>query len=219
MGWRSASCHLSLEGHYNEEHMVDIRSAAILFPLGGFVVQQHTRAIGRNVPILQEYDVPVIITYRNIYDSILSWKESTDKDASSGKGGQYTFAPIYIPFWKNWSDEEKQIWVAYNITPWYLSFWLTWRVADVPKLWIRYDEFYADQAKGFGQILNFLGEPEPPMEVYEAHSRQKGGKFNVGKSGRGKEMLCEEAQNIINNQIRSWVEWSEVMEEALCTPR
>lgn len=185
---------------------MDGRVAAAIFSAGGFVVQQHTRAIGRNATILREFDVPVLVTYRNLFDSVLSFKESTRKDAEAGKGGKYTFLPLIIPDWTDWTESEVESWLVNNVAPWFILFLRSWLDADVEKKFFRYDEYYRDQIKSLREVLAFLGvDPMAyPENLLRGITETKRSKFNVGKSGRGRELLLPETQVAIRNQVASW---------------
>jgi len=207
LGWRAATTHICLDEHFNEEHMVDAKIATALFPMGGFVFQQHTRAIGRNVEILREYGVKPVVTYRNVLDSLVSLKDSTGKDPRKG----YTFLPLHLPDLDQMSEDDKLWWLAYNMIPWWYSFYVSWRQADIDKLFIRYDEFYDNQTAGLAQILEFTGNPIPEDGKLDLVSLHKGGKFNVGISGRGWD-LPPGIIDLAYSQAKAWGPWREEIE-------
>ena len=202
MGWRAASLHITLEDNANEEHMVDARSAAVLFPLGGFVFQQHVRAIGRNVPILKEYGIKPVIMTRNLYDAVVSWKEQTDIDVAMGRP-QGSHSPTYIPPWFDMSDIERLYWVAYAIAPWYLSFYASWKGADIDKIWLDYDAFYADQPAQLQGLCTQLGVRVPGFQESFMVTEPRTGKFNKGISGRGAG-LPQGVKDVILRQACIW---------------
>jgi hypothetical protein len=217
IGFRPSSTHITFGDHVNEEHMVDGRSAALLFPLGGFVFQQHVRAIGRNVPLLKEFGVRPIVLYRNVLDSIVSWKESADRDTARGYK-QASHSPTYMPDWPTLSDRDKLLWITYNIVPWYYSFYVSWREADIESLFVNYDDFFRCQWKEFGQMTRHLGLDLKDIDLKGAVGGRDG-KFNVGVSGRG-DSLPDEVINIADRQASSWgVSWQHRLEEDLLCKR
>jgi uncharacterized protein (UPF0297 family) len=207
-----------MRGHYNEDHMVDARSAAILFPMGGYVCHQHTRAIGPNAVILKEYDVPVVVLYRNILDTLVSWEESCGRDEAAGRGPNHTFMPTHVPAWEKMSKLDRRIHVAYNILPWYFSFFVSWKEADANTLFMNYKEFYSDQVKGLQKIGRFIGMV-PSGDISHVTKHQDG-RFSVGKSGRGRELLEPEVIEIAYAQARSWgPQWSPILIKELFDER
>ena len=208
LGLRPASTHITLDDNVNEEHMVDGRAATLLFPMGGFVFQQHVRAIGRNVPLLREYGIRPIVLYRNIYDCVLSWTEQATRDWTMGKR-QHTYSPLHIPDWGSLGDGDRLRWVAYNVVPWYFSFYVSWQEAEIEKMFISYERFFEDQPAGLRGILRFSGfYPLPDQRSLEAAAAPLGGKFSVGLSGRGAG-LPGEVKRIIEKQAEAWgPQWS-----------
>lgn len=206
---------MALKGHFNEEHTVDVNAANIIFPLGGFVVWQHSRAIGRNVPILKEHGVKPIVLYRSFLDSLVSLEEKTAQ--RTDKNLRATFAAIYIPYWREWTQIERQKWVAYNVLPWYFSFYISWMEADIDKLFVRYDSFYKDEVAGIEKILDFVDPflaPFPTKDIKKAVAHRDTS-FNVGKSGRGQD-LDGSVIDIAVKQARAWGPvWGPVLEKEL----
>ena len=207
-GWRPVSMHVAFDGHNNEEHMIDPRLATVLFPQGDFVIQQHVRAIGRNAPILAEFDIRPIVTYRNLSDSVVSLVDSTEKDFALGRGKGYTHVPIHLPDWTRMSLNDKLWWTIYNMVPWWCSFLLSWKESGLDCLFVDCDTFFADQVMGLRKMFDHVGV-RPPDTLSQISSLRRG-KLNVGVSGRG-ERLSGGMHKVIRHQASLYG-----LEEELC---
>jgi hypothetical protein len=223
LGFKKACLHRSLEGCWNEDHMVDRDAASILLPMGGWVIQQHTRAIGRNVELLKHFETKPIITYRNVLDSIVSWDESQRLNIMQGRGNVYTFSPIHVGSWDGMDQQQREGWMLYNVVPWYYSFYVSWREADIDKLFIKYERHYKDQAAGLKLILDFIGaelvRPVTRKEL-ECIAKVTIGKPNVCKSGRGRELLSQKFIDRCYEQADFWgPKWGPIIREELLDAR
>ena len=207
VGLRRASLHYGFEDHVNEDYTFDTTAAQILLPMGGFVFQSHARALGRNAPLLKHFDTPVVVTGRNIFDSLLSIKERTDVDWGRSAGCPLAFRntthlPLHLPGWGAMDDKDKFAWLVYNVLPWYLSFYASWQDADVRKLWVWYEEYFRDQPAGLEKILDYAEIPFRRDRVaLESVSAPTDGKFSLGVSGRGMDSMSEAFVSKVLDQV------------------
>ncbi len=217
MGLRPASVHAGVAGCVNEDSSVDMSLAAALFPMGGFVFQHHMRAIGSNVAILDMFNVKPIVMVRNVFDSVVSWKESMDKDVLDGKGNYNSHSSVYGAEWNTMNEHEKYQWIVFNVVPWYFSFYLSWKNAQIDTHFVWYETYYQDQVTGLKKILEHSEIDEGGSNGYlDSITSAFDGKFNVGKVGRGA-LLSREHRNLIRTQAQSWgPREGLLLEEDLC---
>lgn len=220
MGWRKSSIHLTFPGSYNEEPMIDAHAADFMFPASGQIFFAHMRAIGRNVDLLKLHEVPVVVMERNLLDSLLSWKESCDIDHAAGRGDQFIYAPIYGARWASLSEQQKWEWIVFNVVPWFVSFHLSWNSAEqqIPLHRIWYKDFFANQAKGLQNMLQFLkAEYIPRRSILEKMCDFRDGKFNVGVSGRGEEKIPYHVIETVKRSLFAWGDEDGIkLERELC---
>ncbi len=198
-----------------------INPAAAQMILGSFdeqIFHHHIGATPCNVSILKRYEEEsrVVITQRNVLDTLVSLREYLEKpevrdawDAGPGcSGGQWCALP----------EDQKMKWIAYNSTPWYFSFFVQWQSAKVNKLVVKYEEFFEDQLDGVRKILDFVGIDQggySDQHISEI-AGHRDGKYNVGRSGRGKEMIPQEMIDVIYDHADSWGPyWSKRIKEEL----
>lgn len=217
-GLQRASVHSTINGAFNEEHSIDPSAAAAVFAIPGLVFQSHVRGIGRTPELLKMSKVPTVVTCRNIFDSLLSFKESTDADwARTGEHRAFvrsTHIGIELPDWGSMSNNERFTWVGYTMIPWYLSFYVSWKDCGFPVHWVWYDEYFADQVIGLTKILEWAGIPICRQAF--CATLPTNGKMNVGVSGRGLRMLPAAVVEEVYNQIDTWGSWRAQIEEDLC---
>jgi hypothetical protein len=189
-----------------DEHMVHPFVAQTLFPLDKFVFHQHVKATKGNLDLLRNYDMPTIVTIRNIFDIMISVKEKMD-------------AGIYVPCvvspvpWIKVDEQQKWNWIAYNITNWNLAFYASWKMAEMPKLFVRYEDYYPNQWDGMKRIFEFLGTPRPHSAMIDSNYAADD-TLNVGISGRGAK-VPQWVQCIAYDQTRGWGELGQQMRKEL----
>jgi hypothetical protein len=219
LGLRRASVHGIYWNAFNEEHIIDPEKASALFPLGGFVFQSHVRGIGRTVEILKAYKVPTIVTCRNLLDSLVSFKESTDFDwqhtRTQKEFVQSTHLGLQLPEWGTMTELDRFRWVTHNMTPWFISFYVSWQEVDIPVHWVWYNEFFRDQIAGLTGIIKFIGAEPVSMAKLEEVSSHWDGKYNCGIAGRGK-LLPPDCVEDVYNQIDAWGSYRAQIERDLC---
>lgn len=204
VGYKKASIHIGHPDYVNEDSRIDPIAAASLFPVPGLIYQHHIRAIGTTIPILEQYhdQVAVVVTYRNILDSVVSWKESYERDSEAGKKRHSSYSSLHCPVWTDLDDPYR--WIILNVVPWYFSFYLSWKEANLDCLFVGYDDYFSDECKGINRILEYAEAPRS-VEDFEmdAICGIYDGKFNIGKSGRG-ESLRPTYKQLIRAQAYSW---------------
>jgi len=148
------------------------------------VVQQHCRATGPNVHLLQAFGIRPVVLVRNIFDVLLSWKEFLDGGATLN-----TFFPNYHRL----SDEQRLALVVDDRAPWYLGFFAGWQHVVTTGLidghWMTYESLTADPRAAIESILAFYGITPDPARLARAAglvNRDRGStRFNKGVVGRG----------------------------------
>ncbi len=210
LGLKPAPLNSCEPGYWNEEHMPERAFTELLAPLGGFVFYYHVRAIGRTIPILLDNKITPIVTYRNVLDSMVSWRESHEQGIREKENGeQWIFLPVHGPYdWMLWNDRQKWSWITFNIVPWLFSFYVSWKEFSGDKLFVGYKYHYADQIASLRRMIDFLGwRQEPVDEQLCLASSFKDGKFNKGESGRGKKLIPEDIQALVYKQAGAWGKW------------
>lgn len=208
LGWRPASTS-GYHGEGMEQQDINQFSAAILFPYGYQVFHQHVWGSKRNIDLLKAFQVKTVVCYRNIPDTILSIRDRLERLPS--------FVIPGLPLYQKWWDmpKEKQYdWLAYHVTPWQCQFYNTWKRADMDKYMVKYSAFYADQQKGFYDLLTWLDVPMDKLGISLPEAARSEHNLVTGRAGRGKVELPQSTQNIIADIVRSWG-WEEMERELL----
>jgi hypothetical protein len=198
LSWRMSSLN-GLHGEGRGEQIINPVVSAILVPYGYQVFGGHYCAFPGTLLFLKEYGIKPIVVIRNLYDTILSCKERLDRF-----GENTVLPPIHPPFdWAAWDEESKFRWVAHNVGQWQLKFFVSWEEASAEKLWVNYNEFYANQRSGFGRILDYYELRHPSDEVMDFICGAKNNNFNRGIPGRGKD-IPRSAKRILDDQAAAW---------------
>jgi hypothetical protein len=181
-----------------DEHMITPMTAQTLFLLDRMVFHTHVKGTHGNVFLLEKFDMPVLITVRNLFDVMMSLKEKSDK------GIHINGVPSPIPTpWDHFTEDDKWRWLALNAVPWELQFYASWALCPLNTRWVLYERFYADEVAGMIKILNWLNLPVDEGRVAAILKVDKTN-LNVGGSGRGVKACPDFAKQLVYNQIDAW---------------
>ncbi len=196
--WRPVNL-AGMHGEGQGEQSINPVALMVLEPYGRQVFGGHHPAYAETLSYLRLYKMKPIITIRNLYDTIISIEERV-----SALWPSRTIPGLYIPpDFISWPVEQRQVWVAENATPWQVKFFLSWDEAGIEKLFVKYEDFYANQQSGWLRILDFYGLEYPSQERLDFCAAQKNNNFNRGVSGRGRD-LPRHVKRIIDNHVASW---------------
>lgn len=198
LGWRPVSA-TRLHGEGQGEQGINPITLSILVPYGYQVFGGHTPAYADTLMYLRNFGMRPLVTIRNLYDTVVSIKDRIDQTWPNRM-----MPGLFIPTeWIRWSDEEQYTWLAYVAASWQLKFYVSWIHADIEKLFVKYEEFYADQRVGFKRIYDFYQMPHPGEEALAAAVSTRSNNFNKGVSGRGSS-LPRSVRKIIDSQVAAW---------------
>ena len=221
----------------SNDNVINASSAQIV--LGSFdgqIAHHHIIPSPCNAFIMNRYsdELKVVVTQRNLLDVIVSLKNYLEsakvKDAWDSRGVEARKKTMYRRMsnenspivagddWASLDDEVQYNWIIRNSVPWYLSFYVSWAASDVPHIEVWYEDFFKDQVDGVKRILDFC-EIDPDKydnDEIRMISDHKDGKFNKGRSGRGREVLTQEMIGIVYDQADSWgSRWGQKIREEL----
>lgn len=148
------------------------------------VIQQHCRATGPNLHLLQAFGIRPIILVRNILDVLLSLKEFFDGGA---------FGDTFFPNYPLLSEEQRYALLVDDRAPWYINFFAGWQRAvangQIDGFWLTYESLIADPRAAIEAILKFQGIEVDSTRVARALEllgrKQTETRFNKGVVGRG----------------------------------
>lgn len=134
----------------------------------GFVAQHHTKSTVYMMQLLSSYNVGSIVTFRNIFDGMVSYDEMLKTGPWSDPPNQ---GALKTPV--NYSelsfDERIQV-ISSNYAIWCIDFYLSWKrveQAGFKFLWVDYDQYLSrssgDKSKLSEVLINFL-KPNPVQE-------------------------------------------------------
>ena len=217
--WRSGSIHIAntmarllnfrsasttgFHGEGSEQQNINYVSGGILFPYGRQVFLQHVWASTLNTSMLSSYNIRPVVVMRNISDIIVSLKEHIDNLEIPVIPG------IEIPGrWTVLDDHAKFDWLATHVFPWLMQFYWTWQRTGIDKMFIRYEDFYADQVAGCKKIAEWLELPLPDDAIIKSACGVDDN-FVTGKSGRGNQLIPQELldrmKELTEKEIKAWV--------------
>ena len=136
----------------------------------------------------------MILQGRNLFDTCVSVRDHFVK--------QDTISPIaYVDQSFLALPEQRQFdFLVDLVVPWYLNFFATWfegkRRGEVDYCWVSYEKLVQDPAATLKRILDYVGESRTDADVDAALqiASKSPTRLNVGRMGRGKEVLTERQQ-------------------------
>lgn len=161
----------------------------------GCVSQMHMKGTFHNAALLRSFGIKPIFLVRRIYDIVVSLlHDLRKKEQLQGYG---TGLNGYSFIWQDKStrkldDDELLDLIIDLIIPWYINFYVSWhRLCEqgaVDAIWITYETIMGNKRQTLQDILDFLGVKSVSSITDEILSKRYK-TFNVGRVGRGDEML------------------------------
>ena len=134
----------------------------------GLVAQHHTKSTAYMMQLLSSYNVGSIVTFRNIFDAIISYDEMLKTGSWSHPSNQ---GALKIPVnYSELSFDERIEVISSNYAIWCIDFYLSWKrveQAGFKFLWVDYDQYLSrssgDKSKLCELLIPFL-KPNPAQE-------------------------------------------------------
>ncbi len=149
------------------------------------ISQLHLTATGANLRILRNFQIPVVILLRNIFDVVTSLRDHMNANPY--------FSSVLIP--NNYAalgETEKLDYVIDTAVPWMMTLYTSWVQAeargDVAADYVFYEDMVRDPVPFFRKIAAGFGRPVGEAEVERGLAlveKSEATRFNVGKPGRG----------------------------------
>jgi hypothetical protein len=175
---------------------IDLNAVRMLSGLGT-VTQTHFICTGKFVDAANSYDIRTLILERNLLDVVISYVEymsSEDMKKSYRDRGFVSAAQnLVVDDSFDKLPQERQYDLMIDLAlPWYLRFHVAWRRYEQTMhrrpLWLDYDEFFSDIPGQSARIFEYCGIDAPAVAAPPATAT----KFNVGRGGRGRELLSKD---------------------------
>jgi hypothetical protein len=169
-------------GHREQE--LAVLNCALLHGFN-YVAQHHVRFSQPTEWILKIFGIFPVVLLRNLYDCVASLYDHLHKE-------DVTLPMAYIPVdFQSWNKERKINFIIDFILPWYANFISCWAEYSGPMLTLTYGEAMKNPGETIGRIASAAGlvvsaaDIERAMAPLDAETTR----FNVGRVGRGFEML------------------------------
>ena len=194
LGWQPTA----LAGAWDRrEQEVDLRRMLEFPGVDLFSIQQHCRFSQPTRDFVKKFRVRVILQGRNVWDSVVSVRDHFLRES--------TISPMcYVDeSFRNRPPLQQLDLIVDLAVPWYLNFYASWFTArqtgEVDFLWIDYESLCRDTAGQLRRIVAYLGLSRSAAEIEEALRTAAGTatRLNVGRPGRGAELLTPEQKDRI----------------------
>lgn len=167
-----------------EQELSELR--LLLAAESGYVACHHTRYSRATGRLLDQFRLRTVVLTRDLADALVS---TDDHIRREGFGGGNPMAFLDEATFLGLPQARRLDLLIDLVAPWHLQFYLSWRAAPRTDLvWARYEEIYADPDRTVPELLSRLGVPVPDGAMADV----TGGRFNVGRIGRGRELLSPE---------------------------
>lgn len=170
----------------SREHEIDELALLILeIRRINWVAHMHTKWTPYTEKVFRSYGVRPIVTYRNIFDCIVSMDDMLMKKQVNG------FSMIRLP--KGYFamvEADRLSFLTLYVGPWYIDYIVSWSRCAMPVLHLNYDRdilgFGEETALALRDHLGLKTDLATFLEAFEMdeESREKA-RFNKGVSGRG----------------------------------
>jgi hypothetical protein len=161
----------------------------------GRVVQQHFKANGPNLEVLNRFDIKPVVVVRNIFDLAASIRDHLLTERLDNLPSVYP--PVdFLTF----SPSRQLDFVIDMVIPWYITYYVSWCQAEKQRqiefLWVVYEELVANWSAGIRRILDFFGMQKPDVAIARAIETTRAEpkertRLNVGVPGRAYRLLSD----------------------------
>jgi hypothetical protein len=191
---------LAIDCGRNEQEICWTKLDAAIYTDALFV-QQHVRASEHTLKIIRLLNIHTIVMIRNLLDITISIRDHYMKESLIG-----SMAYVDDTFLK-WESRRQFEFIIDMVLPWYLNFMGTWLEAgkqqDIPLLWLNYSDWVDEPEATLKKIDAFCGLSHSAEAATQAVAQARKGqiRLNVGKSGRGRELLDEALQAKVRHML------------------
>jgi hypothetical protein len=165
----------------------------------GYVTQMHMRCSPYAARLLNAYNIRPIVTYRNLFDTIVSVDDMQCewRRAPGGTTASYYFNDGLPGNFLSLDREDRLMILAQRHTTWFLQFYMSWKKCErlglTKPLWVSYDsDFLGDKQVLAQRVIDFLGVDGSSVirltNAFEDKSNAGSKRLNKGVAGRGKDM-------------------------------
>ncbi|HUB66113.1 MAG TPA: sulfotransferase domain-containing protein [Candidatus Methylacidiphilales bacterium] len=154
----------------------------------------HVRASESTLKIVRLFNVHTLVMIRNLFDAVISFR-----DHLVDEGLENPQAYVQEEFLE-WERRRQYEFIIDLILPWYLNFLVSWIEAkkhpDIRLLWINYSDWIYQPEATLKRIGAFCGLDHSDEAAARAvvQAKKKPIRLNVGRPGRGLELLDDELQ-------------------------
>ncbi|MGR6431560.1 hypothetical protein ACU5AY_11655 [Rhizobium sp. PAMB 3174] len=166
----------------------------------GYVAQHHVRATPYLCRQLKTFNIMPIVTYRNLFDSIVSLDDMFRKARQKGSTGNADvdyFLDALPDRYHEMDDETRLTALVHLQAHWFLQFYLSWkkceRMGFVKPLWVSYEKDFLNDKPGLAErIAAYVGpdylDASKLAEAFADTETARGERLNKGVAGRGAQM-------------------------------
>jgi hypothetical protein len=154
------------------------------------IPQTHTMFNENSLKWIKEYDIKVIIPFRDIHDSLVSASDHSAKQS----GLPFGYLPDTI---KDMDSKARLDYLITVATGWYIQFYTGWHIASqipgVSVLYVSYNHLTTKTADALKTVQSGLSVIRTDEEIIDAvnHASKDKTRFNVGGS-RAKDMTKDQ---------------------------
>jgi hypothetical protein len=169
-----------------------------------FVLQMHLRPHAPNLALLSEFNVTLLLQWRNLGDVLISFDDHVRQFSELQPICYIHDRAAYLAL----DEQARYAFLIRNALPWYLAFYLSWR-----RLHARfgsYERMVADPAEFFREALMHLGLAVDEARLADALWVRGSDRFNVGRVGRSAERFAPDTKRLLERTVLEYVPTDEL---------
>lgn len=182
-----------LGSNLREEVFDEIAILRALIGTNGFVAHHHMQMSPYGADLIRNYNIRPIVTFRNIFDSMISMDDMRIKERPNIENAQHFFNDRLPSNYNDLDKEHRLMLIAQSTGVWIIQFFLTWKMCErfgfVKPLWISYEKDILGEKKMLvSRIAAFLNDDKLDLHrLVKAFldDPKKVARFNKGVAGRG----------------------------------
>ncbi len=165
-----------------------------------YVIHSHLRPHPANLGVIAREDVSVVVTWRNVADTLVSLDDYLLK-----VGVEPGFMlHLHDAEYRAMDQQERYQFLIRFAVPWYVNFYLGWK-GEKAKIF-RYETMASNPGEFFRDVLTYVeGEVDPHRLEQALRVDKTSGdtRFNVGTIGRSTSRFSAETKDLLESMLRS----------------
>ncbi len=192
-------------GYGSREQELCVYRAAAMHAVD-YVAQHHVRYSETTAQFMRAFGIFPVVIVRNLFDTVVSLR-----DHVRARPAPSPMAYVDERF-LTWDEGRQLDFIIDFMLPWYANFLMCWSHYEGPGVRMLYRDFVGDPQEMLISVAAAAGLDRPSADIAKAIASidPEGSRFNVGRTGRGREVLSQAQIARISDMFAAYADVEDV---------